>query len=173
MTPLEIALLATAVASLGLTAKATYEQNEAQKDAARMQQASARIENMHKARRAVAARRLQQAEMIQATETMGARTSSAMTGAVGSLSSQTASEIGRANTKLASDIGVNNILIRGAERSAKFNTWAGVFNAAGSVLASPRVSNELFPTGTAVGTPATLQEQQQSFARLNTPAWIR
>lgn len=129
-TALLIAATVAAVAGTGATVVAQKKQNEAQEKAAKLQQAGARIENMHRARRAIAERRMMQAELEQSVASQGARTSSSLQGATGSLSTQTAANIGFNNTTLATDIGVNNALVSGAREAARWNTFAGVADAA-------------------------------------------
>jgi len=140
VTGFEIAALVTAIAGVFAGYKGVQAQNQAQERAAKIQNRQASLENQRRARRAVAQRRIMQADMIQSTETMGARSSSALQGAVGSLQTQTAANIGAANTQLAGDIGMNRALIHGARNAAQWDTIGGVFNVAsqGFGMASDR-----------------------------------
>ena len=118
--------------------KSTQESNQAQEKAAKIQTRQASLENARRARRAVAERRMLQAEFIQNTASMDARSSSSMSGAVGSLSTQTAANIGAASTNLAGDIGINRALISGARSAAQWNTIAGAADAFGSIASTPQ-----------------------------------
>jgi hypothetical protein len=160
-TALAIAAIVTAVAGTAASMQAQAKTNEAQEKARKMQNAGARIEAMHRARRAVAERRMMQAELQQMGETQGARSSSAITGAAGSLSTQTAANIGFMNTQVATDWGINTALTRGARSAARWDTVSGAFNVANSVVTSPQFGNWASKNfqGTATGRLATPQEQ--------------
>lgn len=168
---LEIAALIAAVAAVvgvGAQMKATSEQNEAQRDAAKIQQRQAALENARRARRAVAEQRLLRAELIQNAATMDARTSSSTAGATGSLATQTAANIGAASTQLAGDVGINTALIRGARESAKWNTIAGGANLVSSIASTPQ-----FGQGMQKFDNWNIGRQQRAFAAANTPSWIK
>lgn len=155
-----------AVAGTGAAVYATKEQNKAQEKAAKLQQAGARLEQMHRARRLVAERRMLQAEITQNTYAQDARASSSMSGANSSLQTQTAANIGSMQTQLATDVSTNNALLAGARNSARWNTWAGVFDAAGSVAGSAGFQSFLqkqMPYATS--TPATPQERAAHWAK--------
>lgn len=111
--------------------KAAKANNKAQRRSAAIERASAQIENVRRARRAVAARRLQEAELIQAGATEGLRSSSGISGAVGSLRTQTASNIGAANTQLGAQVGISRTLQRGATLAARYGTLSNTFGAIG------------------------------------------
>lgn len=160
---LETAAVIAAIAAVvgtGATMMATKASNEAQEQASKIQQRQAALENSRRARRAVAERRMMQAELIQNSATQDARTSSSMSGATGSLSTQTAANIGAANTWLAGDVGMNKALISGARTAARWNTVAGVASAAGSIAGTSQFGNWLGSMqGTATSTPATFGQQ--------------
>lgn len=124
-----IAAVGSALAS-GISA---HQQASAQKKAARAQRRSAEMENARRARRAIAERRMREAELLQAGASEGIRSSSAIQGAVGSLRTQTAANIGHANTQLAGDMIANRALVRGARRAATFDSIASGMNAIGQV----------------------------------------
>lgn len=109
--------------------RATKAQLKAQKREARINRRTASIENVRRARRAVAQRRIQEAEILQAGATEGVRASSGIAGAVGSLRTQTAANIGAANTQLAGSIAANNALIRGSRAASRYGTVASVAGA--------------------------------------------
>jgi hypothetical protein len=154
------AAITAAVAAVGsgvAQMQATSEQNKAQKKAARMEQRRASLDAQRQARRAIAQSRLINAEMTQATETMGARTSSSLAGAVGGTNTQTAANIGHMNTQLAAELGINKILTRGASRAAKWNTIAGGFDAIGSISMAG---------ASYYGNAQALQQQQDAMAQM-------
>ncbi len=162
-----IASAITALVGAGATMKAQQAQNEAQEKAAKIQQRQAALENERRARRAIAERRMVQAELIQNTATMDARGSSAMSGAVGSLSTQTAANIGAARTNLAGDVGINRALISGARTAARWNTVAGVADAATSIMDTPQFGSWAQSNfgGTTTSRFATPEEQMLHNAR--------
>lgn len=170
-TGLAIAAIVTAVAGTFATYKGQQAQNEAQEKARKFDNRKAQIENARRARRAVAERRMMQAELIQNTETMGARNSSSTLGQVGSLQTQTAANIGAANTQLAGDWGINHALTMGARTAAKWDTVAGGFNAASTVFSTPGFGDSMRVKGTATATPATGQEQLNHFINNNRKYW--
>lgn len=116
---------------------AANEQSKAQKairkgekEAAAIKQRSAELENQRRARRAIAARRVQQAELIAAAQiTNAGGLNSGVSGAVGSLGTQTAANVGAANTSFAADVGAQSALFRRQKQADKYNTnaaYAGV-----------------------------------------------
>ena len=125
-----------AVGSAFATHKGVQAQRKAQKREANVQRRMAEIENVKRARRAIAQRRIQEAELIQAGVSEGIRNSSGISGAVGSLRTQTASNIGAANTQLAGSIAANRALLRGARQAGNWGTVASAFNAAGGVVST-------------------------------------
>lgn len=130
------AFIVTAAAAVGSTVasiRATNAQVAAQKKEARIQQRVSQIESVRRARRAVAQRRIQEAELLQAGATEGARTSSSISGAVGSLRTQTGANIGAANTRLAGDIAANRALITGANKARVFGNQADLFSGIGGI----------------------------------------
>lgn len=124
--------LATAGSAIS-SYRAASAQNDAQKKEARAQRRTAELENVRQARRAVAAQRLQAAEIEQAAASEGVRSSSGVAGAVGSLQTQTASNIGAANTRLAGQVAANRALVTGARRARRFNTAGDVFAGIGAI----------------------------------------
>lgn len=122
-----------AVAGAGASVAAASAQNKAQKKAASFERARAGVNRQREIRRAIAARRLQEAEFIQAGETQGGGTNSAIAGAVGSLRTQTAANIGLTNTNFATSIAQSKALQRGATRSTRFQNIGSAFDAAGSL----------------------------------------
>jgi Flp pilus assembly protein TadB len=128
-------------------AKATEKSN---KKANRLERTTAEIENQRNARRAIAARRLQQAELIQAAQSSNVGANSSVSGAVGSLTTQTASNIGFANTQLAGQVATSNVLLRGQSKALKHNTRAAGLSLFGQGIGMAG-SSGLFtkPAGTA------------------------
>lgn len=157
-----------AVGSAVMQTQATKATNRAQERAARIQQRQAELETRRRSRRAIAGQRIARAEMIQATETMGARGSSSLAGATGSLITQTASNIGAAQSSLAADIGINRSLMRGARQAAKYNTYAGAFDVVGSIAGSAGFQNYAqtqFGGTTTSRLPGTKQLNQHKFGQ--------
>lgn len=144
--------LIAAIGLIGATitsAAATAAQVEAQEEAQKAEQRRGSIENTRRSRRAVAQRRVQEAELLQAQATQGARTNSAISGAVGSLGSQTAQSIGASNTQFAAQTNISDTLASGARRALGFNIGSQIFGAASSL--------------------SMIGLQQQALNRANTP----
>ena len=137
----------TATASLGASIAQSQATNKAQRDAASIERARAQIQNNREARRAIAARRIQESEIIAASQTQGTRTSSGVSGAVGSLRSDTASNIGAANTDLAASTAQSRILQSGATKATNLGAVAQTFQSASSlsrtVAQSPDLQNKI------------------------------
>lgn len=147
---------------------AQSEQNQAQKDAAKIQQRQAALENARRARRAVAERRLLQAEIVQNSASQNVRGSSSVAGATGSLSTQTAANIGGATTYMAGDMGINRRLVAGASRAARWDTIAGFANATSAIASTPQ-----FGQGLQKFDDWNIVRQQRTFAQNNTPSWVQ
>jgi hypothetical protein len=64
--------------------------------------------------------------MIQSTESMGVGSSSSLAGSTGALATQTAANIGAANTQLAGDFGINRALSEGAKTAGQWNTYSSI-----------------------------------------------
>lgn len=155
-----IAAGAAVVGSLA-TAKAQSEQNKAQEKAAKIQERQAALETQRRARRAVAERRILQGEMQQAAFAQNQGGNSSLSGAVGSLQTQTAANIGAARTNLAGEIGMNRALIAGARSAARWDTVAGVASAVGSIASTPQFGQWTGAMkGTSTATPATAEQQR-------------
>jgi len=128
----QAALIVSAVASVGagvMQHEQAQAANRAQAKQARIERRIAAIENARQARRAVAARRVQQAD-IQAgavNSGTGVENSSAVRGAVGSLTTQTAVNIGAATTRAAASFAQQKAAIMGARQSARYGTLANIF----------------------------------------------
>lgn len=97
--------------------KAQKAEKKANKRANRIQQRTAELENQRNARRAIAQRRIQQAELISSAQSTNVGSNSSVTGAVGSLQTQTAANIGFANTQLAGQVATSNVLLRGTAQA--------------------------------------------------------
>ena len=133
MSGAEIFLATAAVASIAggvASHKQAQATNKAQEKQGRIERRIAAIENARRARRAVAEQRVQRAslEAQAANSDTGMESSSAVRGAVGSLATQTASNIGASNTRLAASFAAQRAGERGAERAATFGTYANMFN---------------------------------------------
>jgi len=112
-------------------------QLKAQEKEGDIQRRVADIESQRRARRAVAARRIQQGEIIAQERSFGqTTTNSAVQGAVGSLTTQAAANIGAANTRLAAQSARFSVLQRGAQRAGKFNNIAAGLGVLGSAAGS-------------------------------------
>ncbi len=126
-----------AVAAVGGTAASiasTNAQRKAQKKEGKIQRRVAEIENVRQARRAVAQRRVQQANLIAQSQVSNQTGSnSAVQGAVGSLSTQTAANIGASNTRLAGDLARFHVLSQGARTAGRFNNIAAGFGGLGNL----------------------------------------
>lgn len=143
----ETAAIISAIAAVGSGVAANRSasaQNKAQKRAGALERAQAQVEHNRNVRRAIAARRLQQAQLIQAGQTEGLSFSSSISGAVGSLTTQTASNIGTASSILGAQLGQSRALQRGASRAARFgtisNTLGSIGQASGTISSSPEAS---------------------------------
>ena len=151
----------TAVAGAAYQQKAAKEANKAQKEQGQIERRMAEIENARQARRAIAARRTQQAEIqAQSANTgTGLESSSAVRGAVGSLTTQTAANIGAASTRAAGSWAYQRAGERGAQRSMKASNIASTFGAVSDIAGAyatfgatkPAKSNE--PTNNVWNTP--------------------
>lgn len=131
MTGLEIGILAAlAVGATYATWKAGERQDQAAKRSNRVRMASATEENLRSARRAIAQRRVQQAELIAQSQSENTGKNSAVQGAVNSLTTQTASNIGFANSKLASEYLSNKYLMRGQRQVNNWQTTSSLFSTA-------------------------------------------
>jgi len=128
----ETALAVTALAGIGsavMQQKAQKEERKAAKEQGRIERRIAEINNARAARRAIAARRQQSAEIQAASANSGTglESSSAVRGAVGSLVTQTASNIGAANTNTAASFAYQRAGERGADRAARASRYASTF----------------------------------------------
>ena len=116
--------------------------NKAQRKAGKLERAQAQINQNREIRRAIAAKRLQQAELLQGAEALGTRTNSAVSGAVGSLSTQTAANIGFSNTQFGTQRAQSTILQSGATRAARFggvsSLFGGISSASSTLSRSPK-----------------------------------
>ncbi len=120
-------------------AEGAKEQRKENKKKNLIDQRSAEIENQRNARRAIAARRVQAAELTAAGQPGQVRSNSAMQGAIGSLTTQTASNIGFANTMLGAQVASSNAYIRGQNAVSKANSraaWGNLVSDAGMMMAS-------------------------------------
>ncbi len=142
-TAFAVAVVGSSVANIA----ATNAQNRAQKKTARIERAQAQRENIRNTRRAVQARRRQEADIIAASQSQNQGANSAVTGATGALASQTGSNIGFANTALASSNLQSLTLQRGASRAASLGNIAQGFDAVGgvSIALAKRNANKKTP----------------------------
>lgn len=115
--------------------RATSAQNDAQRRAARLERARARIEANANIRRSIAAARRQRAEIIAGTQSENQGGNSAVQGVVGSLQTGTAVAAGDTRTQLAARTGQSLLLQRGASTAARLNNSAALFQI-GSTVAS-------------------------------------
>lgn len=132
---LAAALIATVV-STGASVAATQEQVKAEKKRAKTQRRTQELARVKENRRAIAQRRVQEAEIIQGGEASGTRTNSAVSGAVGSLRSTTAGNIGFANTQFAGNTLASRQSERGMRNAARLGTFANVAGTAASLFAT-------------------------------------
>ncbi len=136
-TPVEWGLLAAAVIGTGVSiqqnAQAQKAQRKAERKTADIQNRSAELENQRNARRAIAQRRVQQSELIAAAQVSNTGANSAVAGAVGSLTTQTAANIGFASQQLAADRASQYQLFRGAKKAGRHMTNAGIASGVGQL----------------------------------------
>ena len=132
--PLLAAAAAFAVAGVVAGGLSQRAQVKAAEKKERPNRRTAQIENVTKARRAIAARRAQEAFLIQAGETQGGGTNSAIAGAVGSLRTQTAANIGLSKTSFAGANLANQQQLKGARRAGNWDTAASAFNVGSSLF---------------------------------------
>lgn len=131
---IQAGILAALTVSTAVQVRANRVQNETQEKAAEFDRAGARIEAQRQNRKAIADRRVRQAELIAQSQAQNTGGNSAVSGAVGSLSSDTASEIGSANTALAVQLGQSRLLQRGTSEGVRLQNIAGGFDAIASGL---------------------------------------
>jgi len=132
-----VATVISTVAGVGSAAasyRATQEQNKAERRSRDIDRRQAALENARQRRLAIAQRRIQEAEIGQLAENQGVAGSSSVAGARGALLSDTASNIGFANTQVASNQLRADTLGAGYARSARLqsfgNTLGGIANTA-------------------------------------------
>lgn len=122
------------VISAGVANKERKRANKEQREAQRTERRAAQVESVRRSRRAIAARRVQQAELISQSQVNGQTgTNSAVSGAVGSLSTQTAANIGAANTQLAANLNQSRSLSRSSQALASARTIEAFGTAAQNV----------------------------------------
>jgi len=127
------AAIVAAVGSTITTVAATQAQAKAQKKAARFNRRNAALNQARAARQTIEESRRQRAALIQAGVGLGTRGNSAISGAVGSLATQTAANIGASNTNLAAGLGINRALIQGERQASRLNNIGQGFDLLGSV----------------------------------------
>ena len=132
--PFIAAAIAAAAVSTISSAIATEAQVEAAEKENKVNRRVANIERVQRQKRAIAERRQIEAEIIQGGETSGTRTNSAISGAVGSLRSDTASSIGLSNTQFAGDTLSNQYYLQGVRKAGTFGTIANVADTAASIF---------------------------------------
>ena len=121
----------TAVASTGASVVASQKQQKAEKKARSTERQTAAIENARRVRRAIAERRIRQAEIISAAENQGVGIqSSSPIGAVGALGSDTASQIGGLNTLVAGNQLTSDFRFQGAKQFAKYQGISNILGTA-------------------------------------------
>jgi hypothetical protein len=119
--------------------KAAKAQNKAAERAGNLEKARALSEQNSRNRRAVAQRRQQVAELIAQSQVQNAGGNSAVSGAVGALGSDTASNIGSNQINLAANIGQSTLLQKGQNQALRFNrnaAIAGTISSAASAYGS-------------------------------------
>lgn len=136
---------ATAVGGAVMQNRATREQNRADRRARQIERRQAALENARQRRLAIAQRRIQMAEQEQSAENQGIMSSSALSGARGALLSDTASNIGFANTQIASNTLRADTIGRGYSRAASLNTFANGLNSIGQAAQSVGTFAARFP----------------------------
>lgn len=138
---LAIAAIASSVASGAATYVGQQKADDKTKKAQRFERRKAELENAKNARRAIAQRRIQQADILASNEATGTRSNSAVSGAVGSLTTQTAANTGFANTGLAGSIGVNSSLRAANRQTAIFGNIAQGFDVASQAFTLGALGN--------------------------------
>ena len=121
-----------AVGSAVMSNQAQSEQNKAQKRAAQLERANARLQQQKDARQRVAQRRRQRAELIASSFSENTGANSAVTGQAGAIQSDLASNIGASQRDLAARTGQSLVLQRGASRAARYGSLANTFGAISS-----------------------------------------
>jgi hypothetical protein len=141
-TALVVGALIAAVGS-GVAAQQNAQAAKAERKGAKktnlINQQRAEIENQRNARRAIAARRVQQAELIASAQPGQVGANSALSGAVGSLTTQTGANIGFASTMLAGQNAANNTQLKYQNRASKFRVnaaWGGLVSDIGTSMMS-------------------------------------
>lgn len=138
------ALISTAISTTASVA-ASVEAQQAEKERAKVQRATQELQRRKETRRTIAQARLQRAELIQGGVETGSRTNSAVSGAVSSLNSTTAGNIGYANTVFAGNQLQNDIMSSASRKIAGLQTFgsaaagaANMFSVGGQAAAMNR-----------------------------------
>lgn len=124
----------TAVATIGGTVAsvvATEKRNKAESRARKIEQAAASLENQRRIRRAIAARRVREAEIQSLGVAQGVQDSSSLSGARSSLVTQTGANIGANQAQFGAAQGRADVLASGYRRGAKFDSFANILGSVG------------------------------------------
>lgn len=130
------AAIISAVSAVGGAAVSHQQSRSAQKTArrqTRIEQRTSEIETQRRTRRAIAARRQQEAMLMAGAEASGVGAGSGVAGAVGSLRTQTAANIGHARTMQGAQVAQQLVARRGMRQQHRLQTIGGHFQASGAV----------------------------------------
>jgi len=125
--------VALGIAALGTAANLSQQRKaqKAQDKADSVGRAQAEIENQRSIRQAVAAGRLQQAQVAAAGQAQGAGDSSGVQGGIGSAQTQAASNIGFARQTQAANAGINRLNNQAGQSLARGATFQAIGNLPG------------------------------------------
>jgi len=124
----------TAISAIGggvATAVASKKRNKAESRARKIEQAAASLENQRRIRRAIAQRRIQEAEIQSLGVDQGVQGSSSIAGARSSLVTQTGANIGAARTQFGAEQGRANVLASGYRKGAKYDSFGSILGSVG------------------------------------------
>lgn len=150
ITAAQASAIASGVAATGSAVqsnRAAEAQNDQINRAASIERAQARIDNNRRARLAIKATRIQTGQIEATTQNENTGSNSAVTGAIGSLRTQTASNIGAANTQLSAQLGISAALQQGrsdfVKHSGRASTLAGLATTFDTLSQSPQALKKL------------------------------
>lgn len=122
----------TAVTSAVFQNKAAKARNKAERRARRVEERVAAIQGVRRKRLAIARGRVERARLTAQAEAGGLGRASSFLGAIGSIQTQTASNIGFAATQEAANILRSRILEKGFAKGARLGAFANIFGAVAS-----------------------------------------
>ncbi len=130
---LAIVAAVSAVGGAIASSRAASALQEGEEKARDIEIRTAELDRARRARRAIAASRVQRGEIVAASQSQNTGANSAVAGAIGSLQTQTAANVGALNTQLAGSIAASGARARGSQDATRLSNIAGGFSAVGSI----------------------------------------